>query len=143
MKFVHAGILIILFCSCKSLYPKRHKVEFVNKQNEYRIDKIDSVNNWYLFYASKRDSLYKIVVRKNMNYSDCKRKLRVGKYYDLLLQSTFNKPLVINGTEIVVMNPLDVNCHSFDEETYICIDPKKGIYDLYYTTDVIGMCYVK
>ena len=34
-----------------------------------------------------------------------------------------------------------VGCYQFDSVTTICLEPKLGIFDLYYTNDLKGICY--
>lgn len=143
LKRIQIGLIITVLFSCKSTSTHCSKNGFHFANNDYRIDKIDSINNWYLFYASRQDSLFKIVIEKGDGAKKCKQKVKVGGVYNLLLESILNKPLIIDGKKIVVMNPMDVSCRSFDEQTYICIDPKKGIYDLYYTKNIVDRCYVK
>lgn len=104
--------------------------------------KIKSKNAWYIIYAEKQDTLYKVVVKKEIVSGECK-KIAVGKYYDLELKSRRENAPEINGVKLQPMNYLDVECFSYDEETEICIEPKKRIYDLYYTNDLKGLCYLK
>jgi hypothetical protein len=109
----------------------------------YLIKSIDSVNNWYTIYAIKMDSTYKIVVKKEKLDLKCKRVIMVGESYRLELHSRKNEVPVINGIKISPINSLDIECYTYDENTVICIDPKKGIYDLYHTPNIKGLCYIK
>lgn len=108
--------------------------------SKYLIEKIKTKNSWYIIYAQKQDSLYKIVVGKEyLPGGDC-NKIVVGKSYDLELKSRRENVPVINGVRLKPVNYLDVKssaydkegieCYSYDEKTEICIEPKKGIYDL-------------
>lgn len=132
-------LLLALFsCSTQKGMPQGGKEE-----SGYLIKKITSKNSWYIIYAKKQDSLYKIIVRKEDLWGgDCK-KIAVGKYYDLELKSRRENAPEINGVKLKPANYLDVECYSYDHETEICIEPKKGIYDLYYTDDLKGLCYLK
>jgi len=132
------SILVLVSCSSpKGITQGR------GEGSMYLIKKIKSKNSWYIIYAKKQDSLYKIVVRKEgLSGDDCK-KIVVGKYYDLELKSRRDNAPEINGVKLKPVNYLDVECFSYDEETEICIEPKKGIYDLYYTDDLKGLCYLK
>jgi len=127
------SVLTLLSCSTPKGIAQGQKEE-----PGYLIKKIKSKNSWHIIYAQKQDSLYKIVV---------------GKYYDLELKSRRENVPVINGVKLKPVNYLDVKspaydkegveCYSYDEKTEICIEPKKGIYDLYYTDDLKGLCYLK
>ncbi len=110
----------------------------------YSIRAIDSINNWYVIYATKKDTNYKIVVKKeNYHISECKKKIEVGRSYNLELHSRKNEAPEINGVKIKPVNSLDVQCYTYDEATVICIEPNKGIYDLYHTPSIVGLCYRK
>ncbi len=131
---------------------------YVNSENiisqnnhKYLITSIVSVNSCYIIYAQKRDILYKIVTSKSENCENC-NKIVVGNYYDLDLKSKEQNIPKINGITLRPVNYLDVNCYSytigdmvcyiFNNDT-ICTEPNNGIYDLYYTNDIKGLCYLK
>jgi hypothetical protein len=131
--------LCILLQSCNSLKAKNKLPE---ADSLYVIKSIDSINNWYTVYVCKKDSIYKIVAKKEDHALKCKTKIRVGKSYQLKLHSKKVEAPVINGVKIQPVNFLDMPCYTYDEKTVICIDPKNGIYDLYYTPNIRGLCYV-
>ena len=147
--FIGICLFVTLFsCSTPKMIPQASEIE-----SGYLIKKITSKNSWYIIYAQKQDSLYKIVVGKEAEYrADCE-KIAVGRYYNLNLKSRKENVPVINGVKLKPVNYLDVKshaydkegieCYSYDDETEICIEPKKGIYDLYYTDDLKGLCYLK
>ena len=101
----------------------------------YLITAIDSINNWYTIYAAKKDSVYKIVVPKERENRACKKTITVGASYKLLLMS--------RRGPFDPINYLDVSCYGYDDKTTICIDVKQGIYDLYHTYSIRGLCYVE
>ncbi|WP_157370253.1 hypothetical protein [Aquiflexum balticum] len=133
------SLFMLLSCSgSKGLNQDR------NDDSKYLIKKIRAMNSWHIIYAEKQGSLYKIVVGKADEVrGDCDEKIAVGEYYDLELKSRRDNAPVINGVKLKPMNYLDVECYAYDEETEICIEPKKGILDLYYTDDLIGLCYLR
>ncbi|WP_454881510.1 hypothetical protein [Sphingobacterium detergens] len=141
MKVIGSIILILLFCACASMGSLRHKSQ---KGPYYIIDSIDSINNWYTIYASKNDSIFKIVVHKELdaNY-ECKKMIEVGTCYKLVLHSRKKEVLKINGIIVNPVNNLDVQCYTYDDNTEICIEPKKGIYDLFHTPNIRGLCYIE
>lgn len=126
--------ITVLFLSCKSL-----KNEHASKEDDlYKVFKLDSINDWYLIYALRKDTVYKIVSHKENN-QDCEL-IRVGSKYKLSLKSMTEVAPVINGVKMVPMNYLDIS-HMFDENTAIRVD--NGSYDLYFTDNIKGLCFVR
>ena len=105
----------------------------------YKVTRIDSINNWYLIYAVKGDTTYKIVSRKE-GKQEC-NKISVGDYYRFILHSRKNSSPMIGGVRIVPQNHLDISCYSYDENTRICLE--EGVYDLYSAQNIKGMCYLE
>ncbi|WP_155847217.1 hypothetical protein [Algoriphagus marincola] len=140
MKLLVYTYLLFMIFSCSS---SKGFTQDGNIDSKYRIKKIKTKNSWYIIYAEKQDSLYKIVVGKPNTINDDCKKIVVGKYYDLELKSRRDNTPEINGVKLKPVNYLDVECYSYDEDTEICIEPKKGINDLYYTDDLKGLCYLK
>lgn len=133
IKYMH---LILLFSCTNSISQ--------NNSTGYLVKNIESKNSWYIIYAEKNDSIYKIVVGKNEDNVDKDlKKIVIGQYYDFKLQSRRDSAPEIGGVKLNPINRLDVECYSYDKKTEICIEPKKGIYDLYYTKDLKGLYYKK
>lgn len=128
--------LIFLF-SCKSF----HRNIIKNENSLYEIEKIDSINSWYIIYGKKNDSMYKILSQKTKQSSNLCEKIKIGKKYRFSLHSRNENPPTINGVKLQPQNYLDINCYFFDEKTQVCIEPERGIYNLYFTTDLQGLCY--
>jgi hypothetical protein len=106
----------------------------------YLIKNIHSVNNWNIIYASKQDSLYKVITPKESTSPPNCRRLVKGHYYNLILHSRRTNPAIINGIKVAPVNYLDVHCYNYDEQTTICIEPKKEF--MIYTQRRIFMGYV-
>lgn len=134
--------LLILFsltfaCSCKNI----QRTMIKNETFQYEIEKIDSINNWYILNAKKNDTVYKIISKKiNLANGKCE-KIKIGEKYRFSLHSRNENPPTINGVKLRPQNYLDIRCYSFDEKTEICIEPEKGIYNLYFTKELQGLCY--
>jgi hypothetical protein len=107
------------------------------------IKEIKTKNSWHIIYAEKQDSLYKIIVGKEDIINKNCQKITVGKRYALELQSRRDNAPEIGGVKLNPVNYLDIECYAYDKETEICIEPKKGIYELYYTNNLKGLCYLK
>jgi hypothetical protein len=108
-------------------------------QVAYRVYRIDSINTWYLIYARKGDSLYKIVSKK-IEIEGC-HKIEVGNHYDFHLHSRIYG-YTIAGKKILPQNTLLVNCFSFDDSTNICLE-RDSINDLHYADNIKGLCFIE
>lgn len=127
----------------QACFTSKHLNKTANTDSLYVIKSIDSVNNWYVILAVKRDSSYKIVVKKEKEHdAKCEKPIVVGQSYHLELHSRKNEAPVINGIKIKPVNYLDIQCYTYDENTVICIEPQKGIYDLFHTSNIKGLCYI-
>lgn len=133
------GIAIFIFSILNSCVGSNTVSSIPNKDSLYLVTAIDSINTWYTIYATKGDSVYKIVVKKNGQNLACKRAITIGQSYNLVLNSR-KKALPV---EFRPANYLDVQCYTYDDSTSICIDIKKGIYDLYVTSNFKGLCYIE
>jgi hypothetical protein len=127
-------ILIGIVIASSSQYKDANKK---NVSDSYRVTKIDSINYFYLVYAQKKDSLYKIVSKKEAHI-DCK-KIKVGVSYKFVLHSMRENAPIIGNIKIAPVNYADVNCYQFDEKTKIC--KEEGIYDLYFVNNLHGLCF--
>jgi hypothetical protein len=105
----------------------------------YKVYKIDSINNFYLIYARRSDSLYKIVSKKE-GVENCNR-IRENGMYDFKLHA-HSENRTIGGAKILPQNSLLVNCFSYDDSTKICLE-RDSINDLHYAENIRGLCFIK
>ena len=149
MKNIILFLFLLMLYSCLST----NKVAISStSNNNYLIKKITKKNSWYIVYAEKHDTLYKIISKVDNDIENC-NKIVVGKWYDFELKSRRENIPTINGVKLKPMNYLDVKssaydkngseCYLYDKETEICTEPKKGIFDLFYTDNLKGICYSK
>lgn len=131
--FVLASILIFSACTT----PKKS----IFNEKSYRIKEINKQNTWYVIYAEKNGNLYKIVSRPDDNYNSNCNKIIVGKYYVFELKSRKENAPNVNGVKLDPINY--TGCYQYDSITTICLEPKRGILDLFYTDDLKGICYLK
>jgi hypothetical protein len=107
----------------------------------YLIKKIDKKHSWYIIYAERKDTLFKIVSYAEDKVDGNCKKIVVGEKYNFELKSKKENAPVIEG---IKLDPVGyTGCYVFDNETTICLEPKLGIYDLFYTNDLKGICYLK
>jgi hypothetical protein len=117
---------------------------FTNKSNDskkidYTIIKIDSIKNWYFIYATRNDSVFKIVSIKNKNCK-CER-ISIGKRYHLELQKRLENVLSKDGLKIIPMNYLDESGIAFDQNTDVFVPHEKGTFGLYSCKNMEGLCH--
>jgi hypothetical protein len=113
----------------------------LNGQNQnnksFLIKQIMSKNGFHIIYATKDDTLYKIVSKKEKpKVREC-NKIVVGEYYNLDLHS--NIP-IINGVKILPVNYLDVKSMFSPRQSVYSIEPKKGIFDSFHAENIKGLC---
>ena len=71
---------------------------------------------------------------------DC-NKIEKGKCYNFDIKTRWDDAPIINGVKLEPVNYLILGeCFDYDENTKICIEPKKEIYKLYHTKDLKGLC---
>ncbi|URC11861.1 hypothetical protein [Flavobacterium sp. B183] len=140
MKNIAHLFLLVFFISCakSTLRQDGNRI----KLNTYMVYKIDKENDYYLIYAKKKDSLYKIVSKNESPISDC-NKIKINNYYDFKLHSRRENSPTIGGIKLNPVNYLDIQCYTYDKDTKICIDIKNGIFDLYYADNIKGLCFIK
>lgn len=131
MKKIIAFLFFLCLVSC-TMFKK-----YSSKDREYyKVTKLDSINNYYLIYAMKGDSIFKIVSEKN--YVNSCKKIEIGKSYYLELISMSSTAPSIGGIKISPVNYLDVKCFYFSKNTKIC--KEDGIDELYSTKNLKGLC---
>lgn len=129
-------ILVITFCgiSCNS---QQKALESRVDTEKYYVYQIDSIDNYFLIYTKKEDTIFKIVSKKEALKKCDLVKINNSYHFDLYSQSSV--PL-ITGEIIAPVSIYDVVCHTFENGTKICTDRKSGIYDLYYARNLKGLC---
>jgi hypothetical protein len=130
-KIILLLIITIISLSCVTSKNKRKSDDL------YNVFKLDSINNYYLIYAKKHDTVYKIICQKQI-VSHC-NKLKLGTFYKFDLYSIRENAPVISGIKMNEVNYLDIKCYQFDENTSIC--KEDGIYDLYFARNIKGLCF--
>ncbi|PUZ29390.1 hypothetical protein DCC81_08060 [Chitinophaga parva] len=107
----------------------------------YTVYKVDSINSYYLIYARKADSIYKIVSKRGGNHGDNLVRIAVDSTYNFILHSSLLNRKIGNAV-LLLQNTLLVNCFSYDNETRICLEGD-SIRDLYNAEDIKGIYFIK
>jgi hypothetical protein len=128
-------ILAVIFLSVSCVTKKREMavtaVENIKLNNNCEIIKIDSINNIYVLYAKRNDSLVKIVSMKQID-NNCKQ-IEIGHIYNLKIKSffsdNFHQKLDIKGFKV--------------SNTIIKLEGNGVIWDLFSTENLKGLCYIE
>lgn len=126
---------LFIFISCVT--KKRDMVQLNEKDNassnisKFEVVKIDSIDNIYLLYVKRNDSLLKIVSLKQIN-NNCK-KIRIGNYYSLKIKSffsdNFHQKLDVKGFKV--------------SNTIIKLEGNGVLWDLFSSQNLSGQCYIE
>jgi hypothetical protein len=135
---VSSLFLILAIVSCISINKTTGQLKNVSAQ--YYVYKIDSINNYYLIYAKKTDSLYKIVSKKE-KIRNCDF-IHIGQSYGFVLESVWNHDIIINGKNVSPRMTPHIECVGFDNVTSICLE-KDSINDLHIAKNVRGLCLIE
>lgn len=134
-------ITIITMISCdkkeeKSVINKSFNVEnhtIVEDTTKYRIVKIDSIRNVYVYYAYKKPNYYKIVSSKDSVQSGCNR-IKINHNYDLKLNSL----LFPEGVE---RTHVHVTGTDYSGVLVSIHKEQDSIRDIYDSVNINGLCY--
>ena len=132
--------LITVYCSHSKKFQATETLGEPKAVKGYEVYKIDSVNSYYLVYAKRNDTLFKIIFRKA--YSNTCIDLSVGKIYDLQLYSIWRQPIMVGGENMSPSANPHVNCLGFDDSTRICLE-RDSINDLSMAENLQGLCLLR
>jgi len=114
------------------------------KQNDYEICKIDSVKNWYIIYANRNDSTFKIaslniaLLKKEEN--KCDSVISIGKRYNLSLQKRLENVLSFSELTFTSPNYLDVQGEVYNPNIDFFVKHEEGVFGLYTCRNLEGLC---
>src|SRR5436189_6339627 len=110
-----------------------HHSDSYKNTNDYKVYKIDSIKNYYLIYALKKNVRFKIISSKEFN-ENCKE-IKQESYYDFRLTS------LLHSFGVEEIAPGSAGCVYVDSVTKICIED--SIYDLYSGDNIKGLCFTQ
>jgi hypothetical protein len=127
------GCIVFVCLNLKCVNKYNDQGTAANDDSSYHVYKIDSVNSFYLIYASRKGAKYKNVSEKK----SCANRDKVlrGRDYDFDLSS------MLYGSEELPIHPGGVGGVIVDSVTTIFVED--SIYDLYSAKNVIGLCFIK
>ena len=123
----------IVFCILAACRSRKNPDSLPGK--DFKIVRVDSINNVYLIYARQRDTLYKIVSLKEGPNSG--RSIVVGSSYPLDLVSLFIKKF--QGYDLSPQHSLDIGGISYSG-TLIKLE-RDSIVDLFRAKNIKGLCF--
>jgi len=103
----------------------------------YTINRIDSIENFYVIYATRNDSTFQIASKK-AKVLNCDQ-LKINAKYSLKLKSRVFTGKA-NGAKITSATNDLVKCIGLDRVTVVCFDDN-CVQDLFYTENIEGLCY--
>lgn len=134
MKNLSVLILIVMFVGCNSV-----KQDSKTSSLECRITKIDSIDNCYVIYATRKGENLKMVSEKEK--SICKNRVTVGGKYAFKTESIFVSRIRDGDTIRELTNHINIDCIIFSK-TAICKEYENGIYDVFKSENLRGLCYI-
>ncbi len=130
---------LIYLCSCSK---RTIATEGTTTYNElYKVKKIKKVNDWYFIYFQRNDSIFKVVSydSRDKTLPENSPKIEKGKRYNLTMHS-FREDLSRFLGGDYIGDPFGVQ---LDSITTVSPEPKNGVWDIYRTTDLVGLYYLK
>jgi hypothetical protein len=106
--------------------------QHINSDSTFEILKIDSIENVYVIYAKRNDSIVKIMSKKNGLYN-CNPIIK-GGFYDLQIRSHLPK---------YTYQKLDIGGTRYNSTTIYLEDTGGVIWDLFVTDNLNGLCFIK
>jgi hypothetical protein len=135
--------LYIVLLSCTNSKNVQSKIDthsnMISDSSLYKIYRIDSLNSYYLVYAKRKDTFYKIVSKKEEIINSIK--IKNGGEYELKLNSIWTKDIMVGGVNVSPSVTPNVTCLSFDDSTKICIE-RDSINDLHQAANLRGLYMV-
>jgi hypothetical protein len=112
----------------------------IKSDSIFTVLKIDSINNYYLIYAKRKNQWFKIVSKKDNILIDSR--IKISNDYKFSLHSIWNEKIMIGGINVSPSQTPHVTCLGFDKETTVCIE-RDSINDLFITKNLKGLKYIK
>ena len=131
-----AVIISSLFINCSN---NVNQLTFMKgDSSSFKVNKIDSINNYYLIYLIKQGKKYKIVSKKNSGeFNNCKNFLKEDGYYNFELENLIPEVQSSNPLENRIPYPA-LSCYLFDGNTKIC--EENEMETLYKAKNLKGLC---
>ncbi|MDV7698623.1 hypothetical protein N6B72_16985 [Chryseobacterium soli] len=132
--YLNLTLIAVLIITAKSCKPRQNAQP---SNYPYKVEKIDSLNNYYIIYISNSDKTYQVVSKKTK--SNCNM-IKVNQRYPLFMF----EPLIRENDYIPKDRPTNYldfvpNKVKLDDSTVIIRE--KGMDNIYRTNNLTGLCY--
>jgi len=130
------GLMVFFLFSCGGSKKNKKSVEVNNKykttyiEGEYRVKKIDSTKNLYIFYVERNDSIFKLISEK-LKHNECDRFIKENECYYLKFNSIFSPNF---------HQKLEISDFEFDGSV-IKLGTNGSVWDLFKSKNIKGRCY--
>ena len=111
-----------------------------NTEKKLLVTSIEKLEHYNIIYLKDESINYKILSLITKD-NKCK-KIKIGQEYFFNLKSIFDNEIKV-GEKLINTNVPNVDCLFVDEKCKICKEPEKGIYDVYVSENLEGLCYSK
>lgn len=130
--------IFLLLIVCYACSQTKHAISDNNiPDNTYKIGKIVDEKSYFIIYAQRNDSIFKIVSQKQ----EIKRipcvNIEVGKSYNLRLRIIFPHDSILGYK---TMNNLDISGTVLKGGVTVTIE-ERSHYRIYESEDLSGLCY--
>ena len=136
MKLTITMLLSIVFFSCTIIKPRYSPNN--EKKDDYKIINIDSIENYYLIYVQRSDSVFKILSKSDSVLKGKCKRIKVGDEIHLNLKTYFgnrNKDFI--NAQLLHISGMKIG------SIIVRIDEKGIVHDLFYDERLVGLCIKK
>jgi hypothetical protein len=131
------SVLLVFGIRCSANSPSYRRNSNWQDSINYKVYKIDSINNYHLIYANQGRKLFKIIVKKEQVKRG--KKIIVNSSYPFHLQSI----LYANGNALIPGNQImELSGWRIDDSTTIKFEGD-SIRDLYNADNIRGLYFIK
>lgn len=126
-------VLLIFFCSSIGT------AQVIREKPDYllKINRVNDIKSYYIIYAQRNDSIFKIISKKQENTNNPCEKIEIGKSYLLNLKVIFPHDSIFG---FKIMNPLDVRGMELEGGVSVIIEEESHC-KIYEAENLNGLCY--
>ena len=139
MRHVIFILFLFLYISCNHTRNAIVQNDILKTAELYTITKIKNEKSFYIVYAQRNDSTFKIVsTKKNVDDSNC-RKIKIKNGYNLELRKIFPLDSIMG---YAIAPNLGI-VFTYGEENKIVPIEEKSHFSIYHVTNLQGLCIIE
>ena len=138
--FIIFSVYLLYLCSCsKQIISDSERTCY---DTLYRVNKIKKINDWYLIYLQRNDSIFKVVTHEPSDKTRFEGRCKIKKHgrYDMIIKA-YRDTHTWNGLNIWPIGY--TGGFNLDSITIVSVEPENGIWDIYNTDDLQGLYYMR